>query len=155
MSLPLKHWTVSVEERTELIDVDLAARLAPFGKSRSQRIRFLYDLFFAIKSTPWTLDAVMRAVQATSGMSLSHEVIDFPALRFDAGKRGLEPDAEHQGETSPLKNESGELDLFSWMVPRLERRFENYRLATIGMLRLRRKAQEKFMELARSAAWTH
>lgn len=87
MSLPLKHWTISVEERTEQIDADLAVRLAPFAPSKSARVRFAYDLVKKMLSTPGSLTLAIAAVQAANGMTKSY-VLEFPAEVPIAGQGG-------------------------------------------------------------------
>jgi len=88
MSLPLERWTVSVEARTSQIDAELKQKLAPFGASRSARFRFAYDLAFALVcGTPATLQAVLGALQQSSGMNKSYQ--EFPAVPTKAGEEGL------------------------------------------------------------------
>ena len=87
MSLPMERWSISVNKRTKDLDLILAGKFFPFtAKSRSERIRFLYDLAEKIFcTTPETLLAVVTALQRLNGTTYSHE---FPAEVPIAGQGG-------------------------------------------------------------------
>lgn len=91
MSLPLERWTFALDAkgRVKQIDAQLKEKLAPGMDGRSERIRWLYELGFAIvcgDRTNEMVRAVLLAWQVTSGVNYSQR---FPAsLSSEAGKEG-------------------------------------------------------------------
>jgi hypothetical protein len=81
MSLPLKRWTFSLDAdgRVERIDSLLKEKLSPSFKGRSERIRWLYELGFAVACGDRTNEIVRSLFlswQQANGVNYSY----FPAL---------------------------------------------------------------------------
>lgn len=93
MSLPLERWTFALDAkgRVKQIDAQLKEKLAPGMDGRSERIRWLYELGFAIvcgDRTNEMVRAVLLAWQVTSGVNYSQRLPAAIPAKAGGGEKG-------------------------------------------------------------------
>lgn len=102
MSLPLERWTFALDAkgRVKQIDAQLKEKLAPGMDGRSERIRWLYELGFAIvcgDRTNEMVRAVLLAWQANTGVNYSQRLPAAIPAKAGGGEGGPAQSSEVVG----------------------------------------------------------
>lgn len=136
MGVVKTHWSITVDAANVAIEPILHVRFSPWTDgNRSKLVGFALKFLYAMTSTPDTLSAAMRAVQALKGDISSH---DLPAKNFSAYAKVIgEQDGADAAIRSLLNKTDGSFRLVGLVIQsinrELARRAAVYRYAQEGL----------------------